>query len=341
MSLKMKNNIGESRLLSYFRNELDENESADIERWIEASEKNRKMAEQVYRVNFTEAMLTAGSGVDVGNELSLVWRRIRNNSLRRIGTYAQRAAAILSVPLLACTVWLSTELGSVSDEYIEVKSNVGMVTALSLPDKSQVWLNSGSGIRYPSRFTRNNRRVELEGEAFFKVIADAGKKFTVATANGIEVEVLGTEFNMEAYPQEHFVATTLVEGLVNIGYTDGNKLRHNILIYPGQRTVVDCSSMTAATHSANVATEVAWKDGKIIFGDTSLENALRVMGKYFNVDFVVADPKFREYSFTGCFSNSTLEQILEHFYISSKIRSRQLGSGSGGGGEHKTVIELY
>ncbi|MDR0824980.1 MAG: FecR domain-containing protein, partial [Prevotella sp.] len=228
-----------------------------------------------------------------------------------------------------------------TDEYIEIKTNPGMITQLTLPDSSKVWLNSESSLKYPLKFTGETREVTLNGEAYFKVEKDLKHKFIVSTANNIRIEVLGTEFNVEAYSKNEDVITTLVNGKIGLSYLSAeNDVRH-LLMTPNQKSVYNTLNRTAVTTSVDVESDIAWIDGKIIFNNTSLENALKILSKRFNVDFIIKNPKLKDYSFSGTFEHQRLDRILEYFKISSNIKSRYITTYNNTNKVDKSIIEIY
>lgn len=109
-----------------------------------------------------------------------------------------------------------------------------MVAAVNLPDGTKVWLNSRSYLKHPTRFTGNTRDVVLNGEAYFSVHKDKSKRFTVSTPFDIKAEVLGTEFNMEAYAADSSVRTTLVSGSIRLSFLDDNQKHKSFLMKPNE-----------------------------------------------------------------------------------------------------------
>lgn len=144
--------------------------------------------------------------------------------------WAQRAAAILFIPLLTLFIWQNWkgDTGEVA-EMMEVKTSPGMTTSLTLPDGTIVYLNSESSLSYPSRFNGDFRKVTLSGEAYFEVAKDPEKKFILSTTHQSQIEVLGTCFNVEAYEQNTEVITTLIEGKVDFMFEKDAGVKHVFL----------------------------------------------------------------------------------------------------------------
>lgn len=149
---------------------------------------------------------------------------------------------------------------------------------LVLPDGSKVWLNAVSSIRYPASFTGAERRVEITGEAYFEVAKQ--KKPFVVTANGTDVTVLGTHFNVNAYAYENAQRVTLLEGSVQV-----SKEKEKMIIKPNQQAQVR-NGIAIADH-VDVAEAVAWKNGKFSFGETAdIHSVMNQVADWYNVNVV-------------------------------------------------------
>ncbi|ASZ13897.1 FecR domain-containing protein [Chitinophaga pendula] len=150
-----------------------------------------------------------------------------------------------------------------------------------LPDGTSVMINSGSTITYPTHFTGPERRVDLVGEAYFEVAKDALHPFVI-TSNGQQVKVLGTEFNIHAYPEAAMV-TTLVKGSIEL-YTKGDKPKR---LKPGEESVL--YGALFAVRKANVRSAIAWKEGEFLFQSARLSDILPQLEHWYDVEFVYDD----------------------------------------------------
>ena len=149
---------------------------------------------------------------------------------------------------------------------------------LVLPDGSKVWLNAASSIRFPTAFNGKERKVELTGEAYFEVAHDAAKPFHVHV-NSMDVEVLGTHFNINAYGDEEGIKTTLLEGSVKVSNGKGG-----LIIKPGQQAVVAANNEPSIVHTVDLDEVVGWKNGLFEFKDESIEAIMRQVARWYNVD---------------------------------------------------------
>ncbi|MCC8153338.1 MAG: DUF4974 domain-containing protein [Tannerellaceae bacterium] len=161
--------------------------------------------------------------------------------------------------------------------------------------------------------------VELDGEAYFQVHPDTEKAFIVKTPQS-SIQVLGMEFNVDAYSGNSVVTTTLVEGAVEFFFTDKYNREQVVFMQPNQQVIYEKEAGNARHTTTYVPKDIAWKNGQIILKETPLTEVLWILSKRFNVEFAVKNPAFYNYSFTGIFTNQQIERVLEHFKRSSYIK---------------------
>ena len=152
------------------------------------------------------------------------------------------------------------------------------VISLRLNDGTIVWLNSQSSIRYPVAFVGEDRQVEITGEAYFEVAKNLSKKFIVAS-NGLNIEVLGTHFNVNSYNDNKNIKVTLLEGSVKIIKGGGT-----YILKPGQQAQV--ANEIQVFNGANIESVMAWKNGFFSFSGTSVEELMNIIGRWYNVEIV-------------------------------------------------------
>lgn len=147
-----------------------------------------------------------------------------------------------------------------------------------LPDGSHVWLNAASTLKYPTAFKGADRRVEIQGQGYFEVAKNTKQPFFVKV-NDMEVQVLGTSFDVMAYTDEKSVKTTLVEGAVNVN-RGGNQLR----LQPGQQAVLDHATGSLIMRRTDVDQVIAWKTGFFEFDNASLTDIMRQLSRWYDID---------------------------------------------------------
>ena len=189
--------------------------------------------------------------------------------------------------------------------------------SLKLSDGTQVWLNSETKLKYPVSFINGeDRKVELVyGEAYFDVSPSTehkGSRFKVFNQFQ-EIEVLGTEFNIKAYKDESKIFTTLVEGKVSI---DVNGKKQNLI--PSEQSVLNIKNSDININKVNVYNELSWKEGVFIFKDKSLYEIMKVISRWYDIDFVFEDKELENLTFNGkLLKSQTLEEILNFIKLNN------------------------
>lgn len=167
-----------------------------------------------------------------------------------------------------------------AQQSVQVKTPLGGQYQLILTDGSQVWLNAGSKLTYNTGFGTDNRDLRLEGEAYFDVAENPDLPFTVEI-NGQQVEVLGTAFNISAYAEEPIVKTTLQRGSLAVANDD-----QKLVLKPNQQAILDKNAKKIATRDVNASSIVAWKDGIFDFHGMDVEECMRVIARWYQLDIV-------------------------------------------------------
>ena len=179
---------------------------------------------------------------------------------------------------------------------------------IELPDGSKAWLNAASSLRFPSYFTGGERMVELEGEGYFEIAANAAKPFRVKIREGV-VEVLGTSFNINAYADESMARTTLLQGAVKV-----HKGSEAILLRPGQQAVMSNGALTKLLN-ADTEQVIAWKNGFFQFDGIGLPELMRQISRWYNLE-VKFEGKIPEREFAGKISRDVnLQDVLKALQI--------------------------
>lgn len=200
---------------------------------------------------------------------------------------------------------------------------VGQTYILNLPDRSRVYLNAASSLTYPSNFSGSKiRRVELLGEGYFEIAEDKEHPFVVESL-GQQVEVLGTHFNINAYQNEPTLKTTLIEGSVKVSNSSG---KQSLVLKPGQQSILTEDGLEVTKVDTDLAR--AWKNNEFIFENESIENIMRMVERWYNVEviYIGARPTERYVGGVSRFDNvSKVLQILESTGgVNFKIEGRKI-----------------
>lgn len=193
-------------------------------------------------------------------------------------------------------------------EYNILKTPKGGEYRLVLADGSKVWLNAASELKYPINFSGSERKVFIEGEAYFEIAKNKDKPFIVHT-KGYDVEVLGTSFNIMAYNNEQQIATTLDEGAVKI--TRGGKEKP-VYLYPGQQAILQENSNRIEVADVDTYQYTSWKDGLFVFKSEPLGSITRKISKWYNCEIQFADSELENTKFTGTLRRDIdLDKLLD------------------------------
>lgn len=336
-------NNPEILLERYFKGLTSAEENQQLAAWIAESDDHLRLAKQMNALCLAvdseriEALIDTEKALHkVNNELG------RREALPNRAWWRHPVAAAASITLVAvlAALWAGYEWAShrqMPVAMIEVTTAPGMTAHVTLPDSTRVSLNSESSLRYPAQFSGDSRRVELCGEAYFSVTHDKSRRFIVAAPHKTEVQVYGTRFNMEAYAQGD-IATTLVEGSVGFFYNALDGSRKECRLTPGQKTVYSEHSRAVTLTATTGEVETSWKDGRIIFNGTPLNEVLRLLEKRYGVDFRMAKGQTppSDWAFTGEFTSQRLDRILEYFQLSSGMKWHYV-TNNDMGAKHQTV----
>ncbi len=187
---------------------------------------------------------------------------------------------------------------------------------LLLSDGTRVHLNAMSNFKYPVRFGGNKREVELSGEAFFEVTKDKSRPFVIRTA-GMNVEVLGTTFNLNAYENNEKIVTTLVEGSVKINSQITHESR---LLSPDEQATFDVSNGQTEIKKVDVNLYTAWKDGNLIFYDARLEDIMTTLSRWYSANVLYRNTSVKDLRFSGNLNRyGDINQILDIIRSTGKI----------------------
>jgi ferric-dicitrate binding protein FerR (iron transport regulator) len=194
---------------------------------------------------------------------------------------------------------------------------------ITLADGTKVWLNSESKLKYPIQFAANIREVELEGEGYFEVTKNSKAPFIVKT-NQMNVEVLGTAFNISAYTDESRTETTLVEGSVKIAARFGSI--KSIIIKPDEQAVYDGSFNELEVKKVDARSYGRWREGVFSFNEDNLEEIMRKLSRWYDIRVFFADNEARNYQFSGKLPrfescNELLEMIEKTTNVQFEIKN--------------------
>ena len=180
-----------------------------------------------------------------------------------------------------------------------------------MPDGSNVWLNHNSSLRYPAAFQGRSRNVELKGEGYFEVVHNSKAPFIV-TADELHIVALGTTFNVMAYPEENKIETSLIDGNVEIQKPGKGSASETIYkMKPTDLAIYNRESQEVISKTISDDRYFSWKEGKLIFTAEPVEEVVKKLSRWFNVDIEIKDPELNGLTLTATFVHETLPQVME------------------------------
>ncbi len=305
--------MDEQLMIRYIQGECSDDEKTIIQEWLLQSEENRKLFYETKALwNYSKVMYF-GSEEQLNKAVKNLNRNIQSVELLRKKKlylrFAKYAAVLVLAMSIPVVIWTT---------YQHINSNSGLITIavaqtdssklITLSDNTRVWLNSNSSITYPLKFSRSERNVTFSGEAYFEVKHDSLHPFIVKTSN-VQVRVLGTSFDVRAYPSEKKTETTLVKGRVIIQNKRGESLA---ILAPGQLAVFDKTSNYLSIREVDAEQYTHWRYGLITFANASFNDITRKLEEVYQVHFIMrhseADPATYNFSFR---KSQPIDKVLD------------------------------
>ncbi len=247
---------------------------------------------------------------------------------------AFRIAASIIVMISILGAWYVIFKRDVTVRQNIIATAKGQKKNFTLPDGTTVWLNADSRLTFPVQFNEGKRVVTLEGEAYFEVKHNAKQPFIVHT-NKIDVQDIGTVFDVKAYPQENKVETSLIKGAVQVSVLQGDK--KVVILQPQQKFVLvkgalnpknaahDISFVNHITTDPDlqIARETEWRKGILSFDNESFSDLAIELDRWYNIKVIFQNPAFKNYRFTGTLNDAGLDTVMEALMLSEHFNYRK------------------
>ena len=207
----------------------------------------------------------------------------------------------------------------------ELYTNKGVKARIVLPDSSVVILNSDTKIVYPEEFGNELRVVNLSGEAYFDVVKNPMKPMLIHTSRGFSIKVMGTKFNVKAYDDDSRAETTLYSGEIDLiretkeGYKNTSVTPNQTVIISEDYNGTDKATLFKKVEKMRPADDIAWVQGKIIFDETPVSEAVKILERWHGCDFVIKDHSIMNVKLTATFNSESLVQIMDLIQMTSLI----------------------
>lgn len=359
-STENKNSLINELTIKLLSGEINDSEKAELESLLKESE-NRNIFNSIKEAWIATSLLQpTHSKPDTDSSWNILQNHIQDEPTPRklfsLSLNQLAKIAALAIILIGATIFFTLKFsGSKTDQTIcKITTPLGSRSYIVLPDGSQVWLNAGTTLKYPVSFSSEERNVYLTGEAYFKVKTDPKHPFVVHYSD-VKIKAFGTEFNVKAYPEENFIETTLIKGIVKVEGKDEQKKNFLITMQPKQKVTLltaqkpHLKPQTNRAGGENYVNEIiipesipvkpfttdsvktvlytSWKDSKWVFEGTELSEIAVLLERRYNVQVEFNESELKNYTFTGTFQEETLDQVLEILKITTPVRYQMIGKG--------------
>lgn len=303
----------EEILIRFIQGTSNMKETQMVMQWINASKENEKrLLEMQHILNASLEWDSIFQDLEMPEKSS---QKLYHFQWKKIATVAASVLILLSGGWMLAWKTLQYQISQHMPlaECIQVPAQQRL--DLTLSDGTKVCLNANSTLRFDNDWTRKERRVFLDGEAYFEVAHDKSRPFIVET-NTYDIQVLGTTFNVNAYQKEGNFEVALIEGSVQINDKEEHKL---LQLNPNEEAVL--SNGYLAKHQTQDKDQFKWTDGILAFNNESYETIFKKLENYYNVEIAIKDATISQYYITAKFYvDSGLEHILKILQQSNKFQ---------------------
>lgn len=321
-----KNTI-HTKIIRLFNGEASPDEKRQVGDWLNQNEDNRKLYSDLQEIWLATGVSKNKDEYNMDVAIDKFKERIhsfRDRSkvfrLREMLKYAAILVLLLALPVMYYFGKTSSQL---DETFTTITCAFGDKSTITLPDGSVAHLNSGSKLTFNNDFQSEFRMVSLEGEAYFSVKKNEDIPLKVK-ASDIEIEVLGTEFNLKAYPDENTISATLAVGSIQVA-----SQYQETIIKPNQKIVYSrTDNKMKLFNLKDITPETEWKEGRLVFRNESLAELELKLERWFDVDIVFADEQVKRKTFTGILERESILEAIAYFnyskYVGYKIKDNEI-----------------
>lgn len=321
-----KSNINEL-IAKYLSGEISDIEQEALNEWRTGSEKNEAIFEGLTKIweenSATPELLNSEALIDK------IWNTAKENETHKIKKHyswdymLKIAASILIVISVAFVFYQNLEVApeniaeNSKPERIIKENPIGQKVKMYLPDGTIVWLNSATTLEYDSSYNQSDRKIKLEGEAFFEVAEDKNKPFVVESGN-LMTTALGTSFNINAYPDNENIGVSLVSGKVKVENIN-NDQEKEVILQPGYELIHDVESSQYLERAYKPIDVVGWKDGILSFKRAGYKETIKKLERWFGVEIKTEGNPPNDWSLTTYYREESLMNIIKNIQFGKKF----------------------
>uniref|UniRef100_UPI003217A5C0 FecR family protein n=1 Tax=uncultured Draconibacterium sp. TaxID=1573823 RepID=UPI003217A5C0 len=305
----------------YLTNSESVKEKEVLDNWLDENPENKELLNSIHSnknlVQEYEMMDLFNKKIALNRFKEKVLLKSRTRALIR---WRVAASILVLVGMIGALYFVPDNSPKINEKpnlYTSVFTENGQRSKVVLPDSSIVWLNSGTTLSYPVDFSEQNRKVTLNGQAFFQVTHKEKYPFGVLV-NGLTVTVLGTKFDVSAYCGEDEIAVVLESGKVELTHQEYTSFSYTM--NPGEKATFNLTE-SSAMNVSNVDATIysSWKDGVLIFRNSTMGDVVEKLRKWYNVDIEIADDEVYNSIFSGTIENESYEEIFRLIGIACHV----------------------
>jgi len=309
---KRSQNIDIGLITRHLSGESSASEEKDLKRWLAEDPENTKLLDQYSSVWEKLGRIESVAGIDLDAEWNFLESRIAESEKavslqpdwkKSAGFYIGRiaVAAMLAVILTFSGIYALNRYGH------KTLATMDQPEEIVLPDGSRVTLNHFSSLKYPRRFSGEVRSIELDGEGFFEVESDPDNPFVISTRD-VNIKVLGTSFNVNAYSENAAVEVIVKTGEVAV--TRHGEMPRTIILKPGNKGVYKKAEETLEITQEIDMNYLAWKTKSFVFEDQTLLDVSQQLNKVYRAEIIIDSDSLKDARITTTFEDQSLDAIL-------------------------------
>lgn len=319
MQFGVSNNM-DKIIVKYLSGSASEKEKTLLLEWLQENEKNAKFFSDIqhsWALENSKGKEQEDSAQMIPVKLNIVKRAAGMRVVLRVLGAAAAAAVIFVIvdTYIGMQRQIETYQNDISfmltqsGSQHEYSTPYGVKGKVSLPDGSIVWLNSGSKITFPGKFQSNSREVGFSGEGYFDVKSNADVPMKISLNSGLEVNVLGTSFNLSSYDNDNQISLLLISGNVNISNSKGKEL---FSVLPNENVVINLADKKLIRDKPQETMPIiGWKSGWLIFEEAPLEEVFKKMERWYGQKIVVEDKSVYNKKLTAKFHEESASQVFD------------------------------
>ncbi len=304
-------------IAKYLADECSAEEKTVLNHWIDESSRNAEYFRKMQKVWQGSGLETDQFSPDVDSAWKNLLAKIDEkegigrdlNPGPSLWQQIVRVAAVIVLGVgLGFAVYQLYFIDSTAKNLVYKTGQGQPPSELALPDGSVVWLSANSSVRYPEKFTGENREVFLEGMGFFEITPDAAKPFIIRSSSAT-TKVLGTSFNLRAYPDDDQVTVTVVSGVVSLSLPGDPS--NEIILNKDEKGVYSEKDNLLSKGPNDDLNFMSWRTGRLTFENATLDEALTQLSEHYQTDIVLANDNPGKCRITATFDNQSMEDVLE------------------------------